>query len=364
MKAQQSIVTVVIDGKTQSFDQPAVVLSGSTLVPMRGVFEALGAKVSWDESTKTVTGTKGDITIKLTLGQSTAYINDKAVTLSAVAQTINGSTMVPLRFVSEALGARVGWNAAEMKATITSSGYSEVPVPLGTHKSVDVGLFTEGGIDIYYGNHTYGVANQEEYDAVVDLAKQAVADVKSKYKSIDDLPSGIQRYLSGERYTGARDSVSSQSDLDLLQAGDLIGKVVADGATKEQVLALYQADAVQSILSSEPFKDYGDTFYKHLASAYRYLVLRDSNTVTRCQTASLIYDLLGIDNAVLGSKPSEIYFAQVVILIGNKWYGKYDSASLGQGMARANMDKIPSTYEVIAQPINYTITPGSGVKAN
>lgn len=65
-KAQQ--VEVFIDGKLQQYEQPATSISGIMLVPFRAVFEALGAKVKWDGATKTVTATKGNTTIKLTVG--------------------------------------------------------------------------------------------------------------------------------------------------------------------------------------------------------------------------------------------------------------------------------------------------------
>ncbi|ADM71226.1 Protease inhibitor [Paenibacillus polymyxa E681] len=115
-KAQQ--VEVFIDGKLQQYEQPATSISGSMLVPFRAVFEALGAKVKWDGATKTVTATKGDTTIKLTVGSRDAYINGKLVRLNAAPRLINGKVMVPIRFVSEALGAKVKWNIAAQSVVI------------------------------------------------------------------------------------------------------------------------------------------------------------------------------------------------------------------------------------------------------
>ncbi len=61
-------VTVKLDGKTLEFEQPAVIVEGRTLVPLRGIFEALGANVYWDDATKTVTSVRDDITVKTTIG--------------------------------------------------------------------------------------------------------------------------------------------------------------------------------------------------------------------------------------------------------------------------------------------------------
>jgi len=99
------------------------------MVPMRGVFETLGATISWDQKTQTVTGTKGSAIIKITVGSETAYVSGKKVTLTSSAMIQNGSTLVPLRFVSEALGANVTWDQKTNTASITSSGSKDEAKP-------------------------------------------------------------------------------------------------------------------------------------------------------------------------------------------------------------------------------------------
>jgi hypothetical protein len=99
---------------------PPVVENGTTLVPLRVIFQSLGAEVNWEGSTQTVTAVKDGITIKLTIGNKTAYKNNVPVTLLVPAKIIRESTMVPLRFVSESLGTTVNWNSATRTITITS----------------------------------------------------------------------------------------------------------------------------------------------------------------------------------------------------------------------------------------------------
>lgn len=111
--------TVFLDGKQLSFDVPPTLDNGRTLVPLRGIFEALGAEVQWDGATQTVTATKGNTTIKLTVGGQ-AYKNGQPITLDVPAKIINGRTLVPLRFVSEALGASVKWDGSTQTITIAS----------------------------------------------------------------------------------------------------------------------------------------------------------------------------------------------------------------------------------------------------
>lgn len=102
-------VPVYLNEKRLFFDVPPETEKGRVLVPLRGIFEALQAKVDWDQSAATVTAVLGDKTILLTMGKQEASINEQKVWLDVPPQVRAGRTMVPLRFVSEALGAKVIW---------------------------------------------------------------------------------------------------------------------------------------------------------------------------------------------------------------------------------------------------------------
>lgn len=103
-------IEVEIDGDRLYFNhQSAIFKDGYTMVPIREIFEELGSSIQWDQPSKTVTATKGDTTIKIIVGQNTAVINEKTISLSKSAEVINGTTLVPLRFISEAFGANVYW---------------------------------------------------------------------------------------------------------------------------------------------------------------------------------------------------------------------------------------------------------------
>jgi hypothetical protein len=111
-------IEVVLNGTEISFDIAPYIENGITRVPMRAIFEALGAEVEYDAKTKNITARKGNTIIKLVAGSSTATINGKEITLTASVENKNGSTMVPLRFVSEALGAEVIWDGDNKIITI------------------------------------------------------------------------------------------------------------------------------------------------------------------------------------------------------------------------------------------------------
>ncbi len=111
-------IKVVVDNIELTFDVPPVNQNGRLLVPVRAIFEALGAEVDWDKETQTVTAVKGETEVKLIVGGA-AVKNGIPVTIDVPASNISGRVLVPLRFVSEALGAEVSWSDANQCAYIS-----------------------------------------------------------------------------------------------------------------------------------------------------------------------------------------------------------------------------------------------------
>lgn len=141
-------ITVTVDGAPIGFSgtQPAEV-QGSVLVPLRGVFEALHADVSYNSATKVINAQKGTTQVVLPLGSTRATVNGQAQTLSQPAQTVSGTTLVPLRFVAQAFGAFVQWHPATSTVEIKTQDphLSSLPTPsavLGTPVSGVVGQLT------------------------------------------------------------------------------------------------------------------------------------------------------------------------------------------------------------------------------
>jgi hypothetical protein len=118
-------ITVVVNGEPVRFPGVgAQQLNGRVLVPLRGVMERLGAYVGYEPNGRIVTATRGDVDLELRLGQRIARVNGREVQLDVPAMEFRGSTMVPLRFMSEALGADVRWDAATYSVMITTAGSS------------------------------------------------------------------------------------------------------------------------------------------------------------------------------------------------------------------------------------------------
>ena len=113
-------IRVHLNGHILKFNSAPYLKNDSTMVGFRSILEALGAEVEWNESTQTVTALKDGTEIMLKIGDSTAYVNGKAYSLPAVPELADDTTMIPVRFISEELGMKVGWDDSGQLVTITS----------------------------------------------------------------------------------------------------------------------------------------------------------------------------------------------------------------------------------------------------
>ncbi len=121
--AQDSHYAISVDGKSVVFDGPGPRRKmGRVLVPLRGVFEKMGAHVEWDDDSQTVFADRNDTRVELMIGSNNATVNGRAVLMDVPAQLIDGRTLVPLRFLSESLGARVNFDGPNRSIDIRS-GY-------------------------------------------------------------------------------------------------------------------------------------------------------------------------------------------------------------------------------------------------
>ena len=119
-------ITVLINGREADFDVPPTIISNRTMVPMRRVFELLGAKVEWVGEMQLAVATYKSFIIALHIGEYSFTVTDviKGETttyeLDVPAQIVNDRTLIPLRAVSEALGKTVSWDGSTRTATITN----------------------------------------------------------------------------------------------------------------------------------------------------------------------------------------------------------------------------------------------------
>lgn len=108
----QSDIQVILDGRIIEFDQPPVIISDRTMVPMRAIYEALGAEVNWDAESRTASGTKTGITVSFTIDEALVDINYNEKEIDAPATIVSDRTLVPVRALAEGFGLKVEWDAA------------------------------------------------------------------------------------------------------------------------------------------------------------------------------------------------------------------------------------------------------------
>ncbi|MGN7357544.1 family 10 glycosylhydrolase [Paenibacillus sp. SAF-054] len=118
-------ITISLDGDRITSDVAPYILPKVyvTMVPLRVISEGLGAAVNWQQSSKTVTIDRDGSSMSLTSGKKTAVVNGESVALDASVQIKSGRIMVPLRFVGENLGLQVVWNQAAQSIALLSGSY-------------------------------------------------------------------------------------------------------------------------------------------------------------------------------------------------------------------------------------------------
>ena len=114
-------VSVYINGEKLEFDVPAKIVNGRTLVPMRKIFESLGAVVTWDNPSQTATGKKDGTVVNLTIDSKTMFINGEPKVLDVGPMLIDSRTLVPVRAVAESFDCKVEWVEKTQSVEITTN---------------------------------------------------------------------------------------------------------------------------------------------------------------------------------------------------------------------------------------------------
>ncbi len=113
------VILVFVNGKAVDFDSaPYIDTHNRTMVPLRAISEALGARVDWYDSTRTVTVTKNGQTVIFTIGRTEAVVNGQYRYMDTTPVIKNDRTMLPLRYVGEYLGGRVDWDEDKRIVTV------------------------------------------------------------------------------------------------------------------------------------------------------------------------------------------------------------------------------------------------------
>ncbi len=160
-------ISVMLNGKVISFDVPPQNINGRVMVPMRKIFEALNASVSWDGDTLTVIADDGVNKVSMQIGNTLIKVNEKEIVLDVAPQLIDGRTLVPVRAVAESFDAEVKWISDTQTVEIISKNkdYNSA-VDLGEKKDficLAGAHITYGIDDIWYCTQGTGYTPELHY---------------------------------------------------------------------------------------------------------------------------------------------------------------------------------------------------------
>ncbi|WP_314587685.1 copper amine oxidase N-terminal domain-containing protein [Paenibacillus terrigena] len=263
--APTNSISIYIDGNQLYTDQPPVSIGGRTLLPLRAIFEGLNASVDWNERTKVVTAKRDDTTVVLKLGSKTAMVNGESVALDVPAQSIKNRTMIPVRFVSEAMGEEVDWNPSSKAVYIKTSSGGVTSVPNvnaritgqnGDGRDIEVSFSKaakESNVDhyrvmlvkseksSYFSTSTAQSVSSRNYTTVLGIGGDQYISLTSQTRDVDgDLIRANQSYVAY-----------------VLTASKSNQFALSSGSQKVTVTASTPVSAVTNVKASD-VSDYGD----------------------------------------------------------------------------------------------------------
>jgi hypothetical protein len=191
--AMASAPSIVVDGSNVSPDVPALVADSRVLVPLRGVFERLGASVSYDAATQTAAASLDGHLVQVTVGSRTAYVDGRRVDLDVGAREFGGRVMIPLRFVAQSLGVSVDYD-----------GPSNTVVIVSGHKSGSFAAMTSGpAVTVSHGGQGPSVEDQRPNSGTVVGSEfpSIYARFNGGSSAVD--PASVRMVVDGQDVTGS-----------------------------------------------------------------------------------------------------------------------------------------------------------------
>ncbi|QOX63216.1 AMIN domain-containing protein [Anoxybacterium hadale] len=180
-------VALQIDGKSVNSDVPPVIIKERTLIPLRAVFESMGAQVTWNDQARIAAVALGSSSVQLDIDREAAFVNGNQAAMDVPALIINDRTMIPLRFVAESLNCGIGWDDLTRTVSIQSPvtrEFNKITSVKIQEKSdyYRVIIEAENGIEAY---NTFVYDNPQRFG--VDLKNMALGDGDGEIKENNDL---------------------------------------------------------------------------------------------------------------------------------------------------------------------------------
>ena len=200
-------IPIYLDNEKLIMSTSPILENGRMLVPMRAIFEKVGAEVEWNSENRQVLAIKGETTLLLTIDSQIAFVNGIETLLDVPAKIINSSTMVPVRFVSENLNMDVSWNEDLGMVFISSdiiekfdaaNQFIEYQTQLKDNIPDGFGRkFSENGDLIYTGQFKGGLFEGFGSFSYVDEGKYS-----GEFKNGERNGHGTFKWIDNEIYTG------------------------------------------------------------------------------------------------------------------------------------------------------------------
>lgn len=277
--ANNKAITAAIDDKNIAFSTPPFLKDGTTLVPFRAIFQALNLTVGWNQQKQQATGTSDTLDIVLTMNSKNAYVNGSKVVLAQAPAVVNGSTMIPLRFVAEVSGGLVYWDSKKQHIDIIFNDAIKVFKSAYYNDTKTLNHWLDNGYnveDTYNGiTPLLHAAMGNAADAVTLLVKRdANPDVKSAsnwtpllwaaYHQNDGMVARLLEYGATENF------VTDSSTYELQLAQTRLSNYLKNGSTKLSEKKQYKDTylvapfgstkaTVKSKLSTKQVSDTSDT---------------------------------------------------------------------------------------------------------
>lgn len=220
-----SVYSLKVNGKTVNTPLEPIIFNDRALVPIREVFEAIGASVNYEDSTKRITVRTDSVTVKLQINNNSAYVNDNMVAIpdGVVPKLIgrvgeSAKTMVPVRFISESIGMNVEFDGDNGIININTPNFTQQPTVTPNEGKIKISGIefkeTAEGVDIIAKTNSIASVTDsilsDPYRIVIDVDGAMLTAETSAY-SVDK--KGVARVRLGQHENSTRIVVDMQSKL-------------------------------------------------------------------------------------------------------------------------------------------------------
>lgn len=285
-------VSLLLNGKPLKLDAKPVLRDGVTYVPVRSLLTALGATVHWDDSTKTVTATHNQSTVKVRVNDSTGWTNGKEVHIANPALLINSKIYVSLRWMNESFGAVVKWHAATRTAAVY---YPDADLPqVGSYEHL-LSLVSE----MVSSNQRMYSISETQMDSTT-----AMSEAKSTESSVPTADSSA----GASEYSSTNIQVQGVDESDVVKTdGTYIYQVIDQ---KVVITRSYPADQM-TIVSTLPFTNSGFAPMELYVEDDQLIVIGSSNSNSLNKTDEIPM----IEQKRMMTYPSEpmVYMTKAII---------------------------------------------------